>query len=456
MEIKGRKALVFGLKRSGVGSVHMLKKMGADVSATDGKTAPELKEYVEMLPGDVRLFLGGHPDEALDGVDIIVVSPGVPLDIKPLRAASSKGIKIIGELELAYQAVAGKTPFYAVTGTNGKSTTTGLLGLMLGYGGKKPLVGGNIGNAITEELFKTGEVFKTIVVEVSSFQLESIAEFRPKIASILNITPDHLDRYRTMDAYREAKEKIFINQREGDFLVLNAEDPGTMRVYNSVSGRGKDAPMPVLFSKKEKVRGVYLKDGEMWFDIPGISPRMLIEGGDIRIKGVHNMENAMAASAMALLAGCSPDAVSQALRDFPGLEHRLEFVRQLNGVRYINDSKGTNVAAAMKSIESFSSPIILIAGGRDKEGDFTLLKPLVKERVKAAVLIGEAKDKIAKAIEGLTDVRFAVDMKDALDVSKSIASEGDVVLLSPACASFDMFRDFEDRGRRFKEEVMGL
>lgn len=504
MEIKGKRTLIFGLARSGVGAANLLAHLGAEVTVTDKRLKEELMVFVKRLLPSVRLSPGGHPDEIFKDIDLIVISPGVPMDIPSLKNASAMGIKIIGELELAYQVIRGlgvrdsglakKTepipnpqspiPFLAVTGTNGKSTTTTLLDLMLKKGGFKTILGGNIGNALSEEIFKAvgspqstvssqkaGDDFlialnsqlstlNYIVAEVSSFQLESIDEFRPKGAAILNITPDHLDRYHSMDEYREAKAKVFLNQKQDDFIVMNADDPETLKVRREKLEVRSEKPRIYYFSRKNEVEGIYLKDGVIYcsfshFPFP-TSHFPLIKADEIRIRGVHNLENAMAASAMALLAECPLEAVIDALREFPGLEHRLEFVRELEGVRFINDSKGTNVGAVVKSLESFSEPVVLIAGGRDKAGDFSVLGPLVKERVKALILIGEAKEKIKEAIGDLTETTFAGDLREAVIISRRVASSGDVVLLSPACASFDMFRDFEDRGRQFKQIVMEM
>ena len=483
---------VVGLARSGIGAANLLSELGAHVTVTDIKTEGDLREFAARLNPSVRLALGSHPEDIFIHADMVVVSPGVPLDIRPLVHAKTGKIPVIGELELAYQiAVDGSynppiAPlikkdgggFLAVTGTNGKSTTTALLDFMMKRGAYKTILGGNIGNALTEEILRRYMVHDTrfttldyIVAEVSSFQLEAIRGFRPKVAAIVNITPDHLDRYHSLEEYGNAKARIFENQGEGDFLVLNRDDPETMKVYNSefspqgVAGGDKiqNSKLPRVFyfsRKQEKVEGLYLKNGTVYCNIPDLPqvpfPSVLIKVGEIKIKGVHNLENAMAASAMALLAGCPAEAVIDSLKEFPGLEHRLEFIRELNGVSYFNDSKGTNVGAVIKSLESFSEPIVLIAGGRDKAGDFFQLRDLVRERVKSLVLIGEAREKIKKAIGDLTDTIMAQDLRDAVNISRNTAEKGDVVLLSPACASFDMFEDFEDRGRQFKEIVMGM
>lgn len=496
LEVRGKKILVIGLARSGVGAANLLAALGAEVMVADRKTEAELKGYIGQLSPGVRLSAGGYPESP--AFDLLVVSPGVPMDIEPVLKARSLGVKVVGELELAYQLISNhqqealkrhsafspQPKFLAITGTNGKSTTTTLLDYMLRKDGKATLLGGNIGNALTEEVHKwlkyqgakaEGQESPApdplpltpafVVAEVSSFQLESIDEFKPAGAAILNITPDHLDRYSGMEDYREAKAAVFMNQDEKDFLVLNADDNETMQVYDArLRVQGPGLPKAYFFSRQKEVLGVYARDGVVYSTIPDLPhapcprplPLALINTDEIRLKGVHNLENAMAAAAMALLAGCNKEAVAGALKEFPGLEHRLEFVRELEGVKYINDSKGTNVGAVMKSVEGFSAPVILIAGGRDKSGDFGLLRPLVREKVKALVLIGEAAGKLKSTLGDLTESVIAPDMSGAVNIARGISERGDVVLLSPACASFDMFLDFEDRGRQFKKTVMDL
>ena len=523
IEIKDKNVTVVGIARSGIGAANLLSELGANVTVTDIKTKEELKDSIQGLDPSVRLVLGGHPENIFVSADMLVVSPGVPLDIPPIINAKSRGVTVIGEFELAYQIATQsieQAGFLAVTGTNGKSTTTALLDFMMKKGGFRTVLGGNIGNALTGEIHERtrepenrgiGEVtvsnerglsqiyghsrrigtvpesidFKTIdyiVTEVSSFQLESIKDFRPKVATILNITPDHLDRYHSFEEYSDAKARIFENQKEDDFLVLNWDDPATMKVKSEKLKSEK--PRIVYFSRKEEVEGLYFKDGMIYCNLPPMMGTVLIppqppfikggKGGllagksgtvpsvpliradEIRIKGVHNLENAMAASAMALIANCPLETVIDSLREFPGLEHRLEFVKEINAVRYFNDSKGTNVGAVMKSLESFIEPIILIAGGRDKAGDFSQLRHLVRDKVKTLVLIGEASEKIKIALGDLTETVMAQDLREAVRISRSMAVKGDVVLLSPACASFDMFVNFEDRGRQFKKIVMEM
>ncbi len=470
MDLNGKKVVVVGLARSGVGAANLLHKLGASVTVTDKKKPEELGPYIgELLPG-IRSALGSHPAELFREADLIVISPGVPLSVAPLKAAAEQGAVIIGELELAYQAVGSRiTAFLAITGTNGKSTTTSLLDAMLKKAGHATLLGGNIGNALTDELMRIkgwdnkqfkgpfNQLPEFIVAEVSSFQLETVRTFKPKGAAILNITPDHLDRYVSMTDYIDAKCRIFLNQDEHDFIVLNADDPVTVEIVRRIERQLPLSKRPAIFyfSRKREVPGAYYRNGVIHFELSGFSS-FVLHPPAFRIKGVHNIENAMAASVMALLSGCAPGAVADALAEFPGLEHRLEFVREIDGVAFINDSKGTNVGAVIKSLESFSGPVILIAGGRDKDGDFTELMPLIKDKVKTLVLIGEASDKIKKALDNSTRIIMEDSLGDAVAKAKELASPGDVVLLSPACASFDMFRDFEHRGREFKEHVGNL
>ncbi len=466
MDVKGKKVIVVGLARSGVGAANLLHQLGASVIVTDKKKPEELGPYIEELQPGIRCSLGGHPPELFEAADLIVVSPGVPLSIAPLRAASERGITIIGELELAYQAaVSHETTFLAVTGTNGKSTTTSLLDAMLKKGGFSTLLGGNIGNALTLALLEINgspmQFPDFIVAEVSSFQLDTVDAFKPHGAAILNITPDHLDRYGSMSDYIDSKCRIFLNQAHPDFIVLNADDPTTGEVLKRIGShlpqkqRNHEGPRIFYFSRKKETAGAYYKNGVIYFNLPELSS-FTLHPSAFKIKGVHNIENAMAASVMALLSGCGPGAVADALAEFPGLEHRLEFVREMDGVMFINDSKGTNVGAVVKSLESFNAPIVLIAGGRDKDGDFAALKPFIRDKVKALVLIGEARDKIEKAVGDSTEIFMGNSLGEAVAKAKELAAPGDVVLLSPACASFDMFRDFEHRGRQFKELVGNL
>jgi len=485
---KGKNILVVGLARSGTGAANLLCELGAKVTITDTKPRSALEANINRLFPAAKVITEGNPSEAFDAVDMIVISPGVPLDIPPLEHARIKGIPVIGELELAYQVIESvvssqrsaavgalhatplqiKDPsFIGITGTNGKSTTTTLVDLMLRAAGFNSLLGGNIGIALTEEILEfVGAGFKPaptfidyIVAEISSFQLETIKEFRPEIAVILNITPDHLDRYHSMEEYINAKTRIFENQKAGDSLILNADDPVLHQMRSEKSEERNEKPDIFYFSRMKEVEGIYLKDGVIYcnsshFPLPA-SHFPLISQSDIKIQGVHNVENAMAASLVALIAGCPLDAVRNVLSKFPGLEHRLEFVSEIRGIKFINDSKGTNVGAVAKSLEGFNN-VILIMGGLDKGSDFSVLKTLVRQKVKTLIMIGKAKEKIAGALAGETETLNADSMSSAVELSFSKASPGDIVLLSPGCASFDMFQDFEDRGRKFKEAVFQL
>ncbi|MCK4911237.1 MAG: UDP-N-acetylmuramoyl-L-alanine--D-glutamate ligase [Thermodesulfovibrionales bacterium] len=446
--------MVVGLARSGVGAANLLVRQGRQVVVTDMKAEAELRDAVKGLEPSVRLALGGHPDGLIEGAELVVMSPGVPSDIDPVSRARKGGVEVIGELELAWRAFE-HTPFHAVTGTNGKSTVVSLLALMIESSGRKCLLGGNIGKPLSAEA-AAGESADCVVVEVSSFQLETIDRFHAQGAAVLNVTPDHLDRYDSMEGYMAAKAEICRNQSEGDVLVLNADDPGCASLKDR---HIKDVPgrEVLYFSRAGEVRGCFVRDGHLYLNTGGEHDGALIACEDIRIKGVHNLENAMAASLLAISSGCLPAEIAEALREFPGLEHRVEFVREAEGVSYLNDSKGTNVDAVMKSLEGFSNQkVVLIAGGRDKGSDFSPLKEVVDARCRAMVLIGEAAQKMGAALSGNTRCEYAVDMDEAVRMASWLASPGDAVLLSPACASFDMFRDFEERGRRFKEAVRAL
>jgi UDP-N-acetylmuramoylalanine--D-glutamate ligase len=490
---RDKNILVIGLARSGIGAANLLSVLGARVSIMDKKPRSMLETNIMRLLPSVNVITDGNYPDIFNNPDMIVVSPGVPLSIPDLVQARGKGIPVIGELELAYQTVVGRelrdkteprnikrgsrnshpaTPhFIGVTGTNGKSTTATLIDLMLKESGYKTILGGNIGNAVTAEILNTLNIRRKstderlfdpaiidyIVAEISSFQLETINEFRPGTAAILNITPDHLDRYEGMDDYINAKARIFENQTAGDYLILNADDPVIMELYDTkLKTQHVKLPEILFFSRRRQVKGVYFKKGEVYCDMPrSLLPSpgaSLISSGEIKIGGIHNLENAMAASLIALISGCPPQVVRNTLRSFPGLEHRLEFVGESKGVRFINDSKGTNVGAVAKSLEGFEN-VILIMGGRDKDGDFSILRDLIKRKAKLLILLGEAGEKIGEKLKGMTDIYKVNDFREAVDMSMAKASTGDVVLLSPGCASFDMFADFEDRGRKFKEAV---
>lgn len=476
---KNMNILVAGLARSGTGAANLLSLLGAKVTVADKKPRSSLEGYIAKLLPEVKVITEGNTVDVFEGADMIVVSPGVPLYIPPLVHAKEKGVPIISELELAYQIIqsyacsCGELPaaapaFIGITGTNGKSTTTTLIDVMLREAGYRTLLGGNIGNALTGEIFKgfsgqpgvsKGLTADYIVAEISSFQLEAVEKFRPGVAAILNISPDHLDRYESMEDYINAKAEIFRNQTPDDFLILNADDPVITDLYNSrLNNKSLKLPRALFFSRRKEVEGVYAKEGTVYCNFrKGVLPYApidseLIKVDEIRIKGVHNLENAMAASLAAMVSGSSLETVRNVLKDFSGLEHRLEFVSEINGVRYINDSKGTNTGAVARSLESFDN-VVLIMGGLDKGSDFSVLRDLIEKKVKHLILLGEAKDKIADAIGTASETHKAGSLEEAVLLSESKAVPGDAVMLSPACASFDMFEDFEDRGRKFKEAV---
>jgi UDP-N-acetylmuramoylalanine--D-glutamate ligase len=451
VDLKGKRVTVVGLARSGAAAARLLLRERAVVSVTDQRPATELGEWTSTFaPGEVTWSLGGHPDKAFRGADLIVLSPGVPLASPPLQAAGARGIPIWSELELASRFVS--APISAMTGSNGKSTTTALTGEMCLAAGRRTFVGGNYGVPLSEATVP-GAAWGEVVAEVSSFQLETVTTFHPAVAALLNVTPDHLDRYPDFGSYAAAKRRIFERQGPEDAAVLNADDP----VCVDPAFTATLAARRVYFSRRTAPAG-----DAVWVDAGAIVYRLGERGGRVlpidrlRIAGVHNLENAMAATAIALLRGIDPTVIAAVLSEFRGLEHRMEFVRELRGVKYINDSKGTNVGAVEKSIESLTSPVILIAGGVAKGADFSALRPLVTRRVKKAVLIGQARPRLRQAFEGITTIVEASGLDEAVRIAAESAVPGDVVLLSPACASFDLFRDFEDRGRRFKALVNAL
>lgn len=447
MDLNGRKVLVVGLARTGLATAKFLKAKGSIVSATEIKPKEEMKEAIQELTGrGIPIEWGGHRAETFLKPDLIVVSPGVDLSIDPIQMALKKGIRVISEIELAYHFI--DMPIIAVTGTNGKTTTTLLIGEILKEDGRKVGVGGNVGDPLI--LFaEGGDRWEVLVVEISSFQLEAIEEFRPRVSVLLNITEDHLDRYPRYVDYIEAKARIFINQNSGDVTVLNGDDPVVME-----SGEGAKAKK-VLFSLRNKPdEGAFSNGQTITLRLRGEEENYSL--AKTPLKGIHNVENMMAAVTTARLFGCSKRAVETVLDRFEGLEHRLEFVREIEGVRFYNDSKGTNVGSVIKSLQSFSQPVILIAGGKDKNGDLSPLRGLIQSRVKRMILIGEAKERMRRELGGLTDTTVAETLEEAVLLAYQTAKRGEVVLLSPACSSFDMFKDYKERGEIFKEAVRRL
>ncbi|NJD69250.1 MAG: UDP-N-acetylmuramoyl-L-alanine--D-glutamate ligase [Candidatus Methylomirabilota bacterium] len=448
IDLAGKQAVVVGLARSGQAACRVLLKQGAVVIGTDRRDEHEIGADLSSLERDgVRLELGERYLRALPWADCVVVSPGIDLREPPFRRLRDAGIPLIGEVELAYRC--SEATFIGVTGTNGKSTTTTLLGVILKEAVLPAHVAGNIGTPLcgVAPSLAAGEY---VVTELSSFQLETIEAFRPRVAVLLNLAPDHLDRYDQVEAYYRAKARIFENQQPSDVAVINADDPLVLQAVVQTRGR------TLSFSRTRALaEGAYVEDDQLVLVLDG-RREALCRVSDLRIRGVHNLENALAAGLAAAAIGASLASIRTALTSFEGLEHRLEFVAEIGGVRYVNDSKGTNVGAVVRSLESFAEPIVLIAGGRDKHGDFAPLLPLVGERVKRLILIGEAAGVMRRALVSASAIEEAPTLEEAVRRAAAVASPGEVVLLSPACASFDMFTDFEERGRVFKTAVRGL
>src|ERR1700675_3706567 len=447
MDLKDKRALVVGLGKSGVASALFLKSRGARVTVSDSKPEAELRdEILLLLDHGITVETGGHGERTFRGQDLIVVSPGVPVDAPLLAQARSLGEAVIGEIELAALFLPG--PIVAITGSNGKTTTTTLTGEILTAGGLPTLVGGNIGTPAIS-LAERAKPETVIVLEVSSFQLETIQTFHPKIAVVLNVTPDHLDRHRTFDAYVDAKARMFENQHGNDFAVLNADDP------TCVAMAERTRAQVFWFSRQKEVKqGAWVREGNILFR-DGSRQREIMLVSEIPLKGAHNLENVLAAVCAGALMGCAPEKIRQGVRDFKAVEHRLEFVATIRGVDYYNDSKATNVDATIKALESFPANIHLILGGKDKDSDYTQLNDLLQQRVKRVYTIGAAAEKIESQIKG-AEVDHSETLETALRRAAAIAVAGDVVLLAPACASFDQFQNYEHRGRIFKEVVHAL
>ena len=452
MELNGKRALVVGLGKSGVASALFLKAHGARVTVSDTKSGDELRNEIPiLLDHGITVETGGHGDRTFRGQDLIVVSPGVPVDAPPLVQARALGEAVIGEIELAAQFLPG--PIVAITGSNGKTTTTTLTGEIMTAAGFPALVGGNIGTPAIS-LAERAKPDTVIVLEVSSFQLETIQTFRPKVAVVLNVTPDHLDRHRTFEVYVDAKARMFENQQGSDFAVLNADDP------TCVSMAARTRARVFWFSRQKEVeQGAWVRDGNIVFR-GGSGQRELLQVSEIPLKGAHNLENVLAAACAGALMGCAPDRIRQAVHDFKAVEHRLEFVATIRGVDYYNDSKATNVDATIKALESFPANIHLILGGKDKGSDYSVLNDLLRQRVKRVYTIGAAAAKIESQIvsskNGGPEVVHAETLENALRKANAAAQPGDVVVLAPACASFDQFKSYEHRGKVFKEIVRGL
>jgi UDP-N-acetylmuramoylalanine--D-glutamate ligase len=451
VEIAGRKVLVIGAARSGIASARFLAQRGATVALNDRKRLTEWPaEALALKTEGVGHIAGEVPSWLLDQIDLVVVSPGVPTKAIPIRYADRRGAEVLGEIELASRFLRGR--IVAITGTNGKTTTTTLIGKMLEDAGMNVQVGGNIGKALISMIESSSDDGWN-VVEVSSFQLETIVDFHPTVAAVLNVTPNHMDRYESLMDYAAAKHNIFRNQTAGDVAILNADDDIVSSWAN-----GLRAHLVQFSVKRELAEGLFLRGRDL-VSRTNDGERVLATRDEMQLRGTHNVENVLAAMAAALACGAPPASLRETVRRFRPVEHRLEEVAEINGVRFFNDSKATSVDATMKALDAFADDagkIVLILGGRGKQAPYAPLAPLIGERVRRMILIGEDAPVIEKELNGAAPFERAGDMSDAVARAFAAAKPGDVVLLAPACASFDMFESFEHRGRVFKEEVINL
>jgi UDP-N-acetylmuramoylalanine--D-glutamate ligase len=446
-ELRGKRVLVVGLARTGVATALFCAARGARVIATDSRSEAEIGEVFSKLKSlQITLEFGAHREKTFLEQDLIVPSPGVPADELHLRASRAKGVTIWSEIELAYRFMKGR--LIGITGSNGKTTTTSLIEHILKTAGMQTILAGNIGTPLIACVDAMTDTTCT-VVELSSFQLELIDTFRPNIGVFLNLTPDHLDRHHTFEAYGAAKARIFENQVGDDAAILNADDAATTPYAPSL-------PRVYWFSRKQRVaQGAYVRGGEIVFREDG-AEEVLLKLEDIPIAGAHNVENVLAAVVASRLAGGTASAIAKGVKFFAGVEHRLEFVAEIGGVRYYNDSKATNVDAALKALDAFPGRILIILGGKDKGSDYTVLQKPLREKAILALLIGAAAEKIENQIAGSVAIERAESIERAVEIASHAAQRGDVVVLAPACASFDQFQNYEHRGRVFKSLVKQL
>lgn len=449
MEYNGKKALVCGMARSGIAAAKLLNRLGARVTLQDMKKREEISADVLALEGEgIVLYTGANPDEIACAQDLIVLSPGIPCDLPFIAAAEEAGIEVISEVELAYRLT--PCPITAITGTNGKTTTTTLTGEIMKTAYSGTAVVGNIGIPYSEEVERLTEK-DWVVAEISSFQMEKAKEFHPHISAVLNITPDHLNRHKTMDVYIAMKERVFAKQTAADFCVLNHGDEICRKMAD------KTAAKVFFFDSSETLaEGIYL-DGDAIEVRWGAINETLIHVDELQILGVHNYENVMAAAAMGICAGIALDTIRAVLKGFAGVAHRIEYVATVDGVDYYNDSKGTNVDASIRAVLAMKKPIVLIGGGYDKGSSFDEWTKLFPGRVKHLVLIGVTAPKVRASAEkfGFTAISDCETFEEAVDLCREKAEDGDCVLLSPACASWGMFDNYEQRGDMFKEQVRG-
>ncbi|MCI0660583.1 MAG: UDP-N-acetylmuramoyl-L-alanine--D-glutamate ligase [Acidobacteria bacterium] len=447
MLIAGQKVLVVGLARSGVEAAEFLARRGAEVVINDAKPENELVDVERLRAQGIEIVGGSHPPELFEKAELIVTSPGVPLTLEGFKKARALGVPIIGEVELAARFLRGR--MIGITGSNGKTTTTTLIASMLKDAGFFTQAGGNIGTPLISLVEKSRDDGFT-VVELSSFQLEAVQRLKLSVAVLLNITPDHLDRYESMDEYAAAKARIFDNQTAEDFAVLNADDTRVAGMSSLTAAR------QIFFSRRQLLdAGLFLRGDEIVSRFGG-DEQLMVARAEIPLRGDHNLENIMAALGAGLVCGASSDSMRATIRAFPGVEHRLEFAGEIGGVKFYNDSKATNVDAAIKSLEAFTEGVIVLLGGKDKGGDYHPLAPLIRQRCRHVILIGAAAEKIAAALTNTRPLHRAATMKEAVELGFGLSEPGNTVLLAPACASFDMFENFEHRGRVFKEAVCGM
>ena len=441
MDVKGKHITVLGAARSGIAAARMLKKHGASVFVSDMADPGEKKEETLLLEREnIPHEFGRHSGRVFQS-DVIILSPGIPFASNVVQAAARKRIPVYSEVEAAYWF--NRSPLIGVTGSNGKTTTTTLIGAMLRKRDPQAIVAGNIGSAFSDHVGQS-VAKRWAVVELSSFQLETIDSFKPDMAVVLNFSPNHLNRYSSYEAYQQAKWRITMNMTEKELIIYNADDP-------LLSGRVEAHKARKQGFSLKKESDAHWREGTLF-----LHGRKLMEDRDMALAGLHNYMNALAASLAADEAGVERQDMVEVLSDFGGLEHRLEKVRELEGVLYVNDSKATTLESLYWALQSFKRPVVLIAGGQDKGSTFTRLNDLIKKHVRAAVLIGTAAEKMAASWKGLAPMLRAATMEEAVEKARATAQKGDVVLLSPACASFDMFRDYEQRGEIFKHIVNGL
>ena len=447
MDLKGKKIVIIGMGKTGIATTVFLGSQVARVVVTDEKPRWQWDGRYEQIANEKWLEVGTYDAGILSGADMVIPSPGVGPGNEILQAAIREKIPVISEIELAYRFL--KIPLVAVTGTNGKTTTTSLLGEILSRAGKKVFVGGNIGNPLIEYA-ASEQKDDYVVAEISSFQLQWTAQFRPFVAILLNVTPDHVNYHGSFDEYRRIKTRIFANQQKNDFAILNAEDPAQGSMVRDIR-----AQVTWFSSAKELPRGIYLKGDALVFKaFDGSEEQYPLDM--IRIPGLHNVENVMAAVMAARFCGCNRDLIIAAVAGFRGLPHRVEFAGEKKGVRFYDDSKGTNVGSVVRALDTFAGPVVLLLGGRDKEGDFDTLRPLLKKKVKRVILFGEARDRIGSFIGDDVPSEKKQTLREAVVSAYKNAAAGDVVLLSPGCASFDEFKDYKERGNFFKEMLGNL